>query len=149
MELRPNGQLVLIDFGTAREATRTYLAKLGAGHGITAIVSSGYTAPEQINGEACTLSDFFALGRTFVYLLTGRHPLTMYDAQFDVLNWRSHASHISPSLLNFIDDLMARFPSDRPANTQEILQRLEEIDRELTETSAQCSRLSLIKSWSV
>lgn len=89
---------------------------------------SGYTAPEQINGEACTLSDFFALGRTFVYLLTGRHPLTMYDAQFDVLNWRSHASHISPSLLDFIDELMARFPGDRPANTQEILQRLEEID---------------------
>lgn len=69
MKLKPNGQLVLIDFGTAREATRTYLAKLSAGHDITAIVSSGYTAPEQINGEACTLSNFFALGRTFVYLL--------------------------------------------------------------------------------
>ena len=132
--LRPDGQLVLIDFGTAREVTRTYLAKLGAGHGITAIVSSGYTAPEQMSGDAVTQSDFFALGRTFVFLLTGRHPNTMYDPQNDVLNWRNHTSGISPNLLNFIDELMARRISDRPANAQEILQRLEDIDRQQTET---------------
>jgi serine/threonine protein kinase len=127
-------ELVLIDFGTAREVTRTYLAKRSAGGGITAIVSSGYTAPEQANGNASTLSDFFALGRTFVFLLTGRHPMTMYDSQNDVLNWRSHTSNISPSLLNLIDQLMARNPSDRPPNTQAILQRLEAIDRQQTET---------------
>jgi len=75
--LRPNGQLVLIDFGTAREVTRTYLAKLGSGQGITAIVSSGYTPPEQANGEARVQSDFFALGRTFVFLLTGQYPNMM------------------------------------------------------------------------
>ena len=128
------GDLVLIDFGTAREVTRTYLAKLGAGNSITAIVSSGYTAPEQINGDAVAQSDFFALGRTFVFLLTGRHPNTMYDSQNDVLNWRSHTSGISPNLLNLIDDLMARKLSDRPANTQEILQRLEDIERTQTQT---------------
>ncbi len=128
--LRPNGQLVLIDFGTAREVTRTYLAKVGAGQGITAIVSAGYTAPEQANGEARAQSDFFALGRTFVFLLTGRYPSTMYDAQFDTLNWRNHTSGISPGLLNLIDWLMARDPNQRPANAQEILQRLEEFERE-------------------
>ena len=127
-------ELVLIDFGTAREVTRTYLAKRSAGYGITAIVSSGYTAPEQANGDAVAQSDFFALGRTFVFLLTGRHPMTMYDAQNDVLDWRKHTSNISPGLLNFIDELMARNPSDRPANAQEILHRLEEMDRDVTET---------------
>ncbi len=127
--LRPNGQLVLIDFGTAREVTRTYLAKLGAGHGITAIISSGYTAPEQAHGDAVTQSDFFALGRTFVFLLTGRHPNTMYDSQTDVLKWRSYTSGISPSLLNLVDQLMARNPRDRPASAQEILQRLEECEQ--------------------
>ncbi len=132
--LRPDGQLVLIDFGTAREVTRTYIAKRSAGHGITAIISSGYTAPEQARGDAMTQSDFFALGRTFVFLLTGRHPMTMYDAQNDVLNWRSHTSNISPGFLNVIDWLMARDPSQRPANAQEILQRLEEIDRQPTAT---------------
>jgi hypothetical protein len=37
-------------------------------------------------------------------------------------------------LLNLIDQLMARNPSDRPPNTQAILQRLEAIDRQQTET---------------
>jgi serine/threonine protein kinase len=132
--LRPNGQLVLIDFGTAREVTRTYLAKLGGGQGITAIVSAGYTAPEQANGEARAQSDFFALGRTFVFLLTGQYPNTMYDAQRDVLDWHKHTSGISPGLLNLIDWLMARNLNQRPANAQEILQRLEEIDRQPTAT---------------
>ncbi len=126
--LRPDGQLVLIDFGTAREVTRTYLAKLGAGQGITAIVSTGYTAPEQMNGEARAQSDFFALGRTFVFLLTGQHPNTMYDVRTDTLNWRNHATGISPGLLNLIDWLMARASNQRPANAQAILDRLAELE---------------------
>jgi hypothetical protein len=128
--LRPNGQLVLIDFGTAREVTRTYLAKLGSGQGITAIVSSGYTPPEQANGEARVQSDFFALGRTFVFLLTGQYPNTMYDARLDQVNWRSHTSGISPGLLNLVDWLMVRDPNQRPANAQAILDRLAELDRD-------------------
>ncbi|MBE9126516.1 serine/threonine protein kinase [Coleofasciculus sp. LEGE 07081] len=132
--LRPDGQLVLIDFGTAREVTRTYLAKLGAGQGITAIISSGYTAPEQMNGEAVKQSDFFALGRTFVFLLTGRQPMTMYDAQQDALNWRGYTTGIAPSLLNLIDELMARNPSDRPSDAREILQRLEEMEGDGAQT---------------
>lgn len=132
--LRPDGQLVLIDFGTAREMTRTYLAKKSAGQGVTAIISAGYTAPEQMNGDASPLSDFFSLGRTFVFLLTGRHPNTMYDSQNDVLRWRNHTSRISPGLLNLIDEMMARNPSDRPANSEEILQRLDDIERDLNQT---------------
>jgi serine/threonine protein kinase len=124
------GQLVLIDFGTAREVTRTYLAKLGSGQGITAIVSSGYTPPEQANGEARVQSDFFALGRTFVFLLTGQYPNTMYDARLDQLNWRSHTSGISPGLLNLVDWLMMRDPNQRPANAQAILDRLAELERQ-------------------
>lgn len=127
---RGGGQLVLIDFGTAREVTRTYLAKVGAGQGITAIVSAGYTAPEQANGEARAQSDFYALGRTCVFLLTGQYPNTMYDAQRDALDWHRHTSGISPGLLNLIDWLMVRDPNQRPANAQEILQRLDELDRE-------------------
>ncbi|OCR01371.1 hypothetical protein BCD67_23240 [Oscillatoriales cyanobacterium USR001] len=128
--LRPNGQLVLIDFGTAREATYTYLAKVGVGKQITAVVSAGYTPPEQANSQAVPQSDFFALGRTFVYLLTGQHPLKFYDAHNDVLRWRE-AANISPSLADFIDNLMARRPGDRPHNTQVLLQRIEELAQKL------------------
>ncbi len=128
--LRPNGQLVLIDFGTAREATYTYLAKVGVGKQITAVVSAGYTPPEQANSQAVPQSDFFALGRTFVYLLTGQHPLKFYDAHNDVFRWRQ-AANISPSLADFIDNLMARRPGDRPHNTQALLQRIEELAQKL------------------
>jgi serine/threonine protein kinase len=132
--LRPNGQLVLIDFGTAREVTKTYLAKRNAGYGITAIISSGYSAPEQINGNACVQSDFFALGRTFVFLLTEKHPNTMYDSQNDVLQWHNFTSGVSPKFLNLIDWLMARKPDNRPANAREILRHLEETESQLAET---------------
>ncbi len=132
--LKNDGHLVLIDFGTAREMTATYLVAIGAGNPITSIESRGYTAPEQINGQAVPQSDFFALGRTFVHLLTGRYPLTMYDAQNDILNWRSYASHIDPLLLDFIDYLMIREVNKRPGNTQILLQRIGEIESELSDT---------------
>jgi serine/threonine protein kinase len=134
--IRPDGQLVLIDFGTAREVTRTYLSKVSNGGGITAIMSSGYSALEQMNGQAVPQSDFFALGRTFVFLLTGYHPLDMYDAHTNVLHWRNHASHISPLVLNFIDWLMVREVGKRPANAEEILQRLHEIEMQLNASIA-------------
>jgi len=128
--LRGNGQLVLIDFGTAREATYTYLAKMDAGYKITGIVSAGYTPPEQENFQAVPQSDFFALRRTFVHLLTGQHPWKFYDANNHVLRWRQ-AANISPSLADFIDNLMAQKPGDRPHNTQVLLQRIEELEQQL------------------
>lgn len=118
-----DGDLVLIDFGTASEIT----------HATTPIMSSGYSAAEQMSGEAAPQSDFYALGRTFVFLLTGYHPWDMYDIQQNVLHWRSRATHISPLLLNLIDWLIAPEIDKRPSNAQEILQRLDEISQQPTE----------------
>ena len=128
--LQPNGQLVLIDFGTVREVTATYNIKQGLGN-ITGIASAGFTPPEQINFHAVPQSDFFALGRTFVFLLTGKAPShpAMYDALNDELVWRSHTSnYILPELLDFIDKLMMRTANQRPPNTTAILERLAEIN---------------------
>ncbi|MFM8007926.1 MAG: protein kinase domain-containing protein, partial [Dolichospermum sp.] len=97
--IRPDGQLVLIDFGTAREITKTYLVN---GGGITAISSSGYSPLEQMRGQAIPQSDFFALGRTFVFLLTGYQPGELYDHNLNILKWQHHANHISPLLLDLI-----------------------------------------------
>ncbi|MEH2320752.1 serine/threonine-protein kinase [Nostoc sp.] len=130
------GDLVLIDFGTATEMDRTYPDKLSNGDAMTALMSSGYSAPEQMNAQAVPQSDFFALGRTFVFLLTGYHPLDMYDMQHNFLHWQNHPIHISPLLLNLIDWLTVLDIEKRPANTQEILQRLEEIETQLTETTS-------------
>jgi serine/threonine protein kinase len=127
--LNAQGQLVLIDFGTAREVTTTYMSKQAIG-GVTRIDSAGYTPPEQMNFQAVPQSDFYALGRTFLYLLTGKIPTdpAIYDALNDELNWRSHAPSISPQLADFIDKLMMRSARQRPADTQDILNRLAEIE---------------------
>ncbi len=125
--IRSTGQLVLIDFGTARELTYTYLAEVGGGEGnVTKISSAGYTPPEQEKGHAVPQSDFYALGRTFVYLLTGKQATdqTIYEPLTDSCNWRQYAFHISQNLADFIDKLMAPTASARHKNTQEILDEL-------------------------
>ena len=126
--LRPSGQLVLIDFGTAREVTQTFIHKV-AGQQVTGIISAGYTPREQMNGKAVPQSDFFALGRTFVYLLTGKSPDDFpEDSRTGELIWRDNAAGISQKLLGFIDYLMAPFPGNRPKDTQEILQKIAEFE---------------------
>jgi formylglycine-generating enzyme required for sulfatase activity len=129
---QPNGKLALIDFGTAREMTGTYVAKQNIG-AITKISSAGFTPPEQENNRAVPQSDFFALGRTFLYLLTGKLPTDseIYDAYNDELKWRGFAKGISPLLADLIDELMVRQASQRPQSPEVILQRLAEIERQL------------------
>jgi serine/threonine protein kinase len=80
---------------------------------------------------AAPQSDFFALGRTFVYLLTAKEPTeaAIYDAFNDELNWRQYTSGISQELADLIDKMMARLPRERPANAEVILQRLQQINR--------------------
>ncbi|MEG4986471.1 serine/threonine-protein kinase [Microcoleus sp. BR0-C5] len=132
---KPNGQLVLIDFGTAREVSATYFAKVGQGQNVTGIVSPGYTPPEQTNGKAVPQSDFFALGRTFVYLLTGKPPTAFPEnPRTGRLMWRKGAPQVSDSVANVIDYLMAPFPGNRPQSPQMVLQCLEEINLDGGET---------------
>ncbi len=125
---KPNGQLVLIDFGTAREVSGTYIAKVEQGQNVTGIVSPGYTPPEQTNGKAVPQSDFFALGRTFIYLLTGKPP-TAYpeNPRTGKLLWRKGAPNLSDQFAGTIDFLMAPFPGNRPQTPQAILKCLEDI----------------------
>ena len=138
--LRPNGQLALIDFGAVRELTQTYLHQQHVTG--TVIGTPGYTPPEQMQGRAVPQSDFFALGRTFVQLLTGRHPLDLHeDPKTGKLIWRNSVPHISKSWSDFIDKLLGRSLFDfidelmepswkkRPKNTRVILKRLKKILR--------------------
>lgn len=128
--LRPNGQLVLIDFGAVRQITTT----IKVGNSNTRIISQGYSPPEQQNGYSVQQSDFFALGRTFIFLLTGKEPQDkdIYDPLTNKLNWQKYASHISQPLADLIDHLMAHTANQRPQNTEVILQRLHEIKTPLS-----------------
>jgi WD40 repeat protein len=124
--LRSTGQIVLVDFGAAREMTFTYLEQVSKTGGITRISSAGYTPPEQEKGQAVPQSDFYALGCTFIYLLTGSQPtdIGMYDYFNNELTWRKYAPNLSPAFADFIDRLVANRVCDRPQDTQEILDML-------------------------
>lgn len=131
--LKPDGQLVLIDFGAV-------------GIGSTIIASAEYTPPEQTKGATVLQSDFFAVGRTFVYLLTGKHPHELPKSlKTEQLIWRGESAKISEELANLIDDLMAASPENRPQNTQEILQRLQAINyRNLVTLSVSTTTISKV-----
>jgi serine/threonine protein kinase len=123
--LRSSGQLVLVDFGAAREMTQTYIANLGDS-GITTVSSAGYTPPEQEQGQAVPQSDFYALGRTLIYLMTAKLPNNpaIYSPRTNVFTWRPLAPQISTALADLVDDLIAPAAANRPQTTAEILERL-------------------------
>ncbi|MCG5060120.1 MAG: protein kinase [Limnoraphis sp. WC205] len=135
--LRPNGQLTAVDFGT-----------VGIGDwGSTQVGSLGYAAPEQLVGEAVLQSDFFALGRTFVHLLTGQSPMNFpSDQKTGKIQWRNQADHICFVLANWIDQLMQPSPKHRPKNTRLLMQSLQDIREKITHSQPyQSKRLEKIK----
>jgi serine/threonine protein kinase len=157
--LRATGQLVLVDFGAAREMSQTYLAQVGS-LGVTTISSTGYTPPEQEQGQAVPQSDFYALGRTIIYLLTGRSPTdpALYDPLLNAFNWRSAAPHISSEFADLLDSLIASRVIDRPRTAQEILDRLHRLSLNqwvahgdsqtlLTETTLPKNEETQVSSW--
>lgn len=122
--LKPDGKLALIDFGTVRDISNTYLVKIQK-ENITTTMSGGYTPPEQIDGKALPQSDFYALGRTFVHLLTGKSPIELStNPKTGRLIWRNQVSRIPSLFADFIDEMMAPLPADRPSNASQILQSL-------------------------
>jgi serine/threonine protein kinase len=131
--IKPDGKLALIDFGAAKDldglsnetqtATSTENTKTA-----TSIYSITYAPQEQIVGQALKQSDFFALGRTFIYLLTGKEPndKAMYNALENKVNWRNFAdSDITDSLAEVIDQMTEMAASNRPRNVEEILAKLD------------------------
>jgi WD40 repeat protein len=126
--LRPSGQLVLVDFGAAREMTQTYMANLGDS-GITTVSSAGYTPPEQEQGQAVPQSDFYALGRTLIYLMTAKLPndATIYNSRTNAFMWRPLAPQISAPLADLVDSLIAPAAAHRPQSTAMILEHLAQV----------------------
>ncbi|NEQ99113.1 MAG: CHASE2 domain-containing protein [Cyanothece sp. SIO2G6] len=136
--LRPDGQLVLIDFGAVREVTETFLEKQADDITRTHLYSRGYTPMEQMHGKAVPESDFFALGRTFVHLLTGANPLDFStDPETGKLLWQTSVPHISVALADLIDQLMAPFPAKRPRSPQAIASMIETVRSQLAQPPIQ------------
>jgi serine/threonine protein kinase len=68
--VRPNGTLVLTDFGIARREAATQLTAVGSVLG-----TASYISPEQASGHGATpVSDIYALGVVAYQCLAGRRP---------------------------------------------------------------------------
>jgi serine/threonine protein kinase len=126
--LQPNGELALIDFGIAKKLGATHSEKY-KNNAVTKMHSSGYAPNEQSAGRGSHQSDFFALGRTFVHLLTGQNPDDLASpyksANTDEdWNWRLHTKELSSNLADFIDYLMHSTPAKRPKDSQELVDKV-------------------------
>ena len=67
--IRPDGSPALVDFGAVRNVFRS-----ADESGSTVVGSYGYAPYEQFMGQASPASDLYALGATFLHLITGRAP---------------------------------------------------------------------------
>ena len=130
--VKPNGQLVLIDFGGVKKITDTYWAKLVEDMEATRLCTDGYTPEEQKKGKPLKQSDFFALGCTLVYLLTGISPWQLDKDDNYLLIWREHAPTAGDNLADLIDKMIAPLPTERPQNTEVILKYLEFLEKDLS-----------------
>ncbi|MBS5522001.1 MAG: serine/threonine protein kinase [Clostridiales bacterium] len=68
--LKPDGEICVVDFGTAR------IFKTGNTEDTTCLGTPGYAAPEQYggNGQTRPQTDIYNLGATLHHLITGRNP---------------------------------------------------------------------------
>ena len=76
--VRPGGELVLVDFGTARRlsGSRTF--------GATLVGTFGYMPTEQLGGTVDATSDLYALGATLLHAATGKPPAELLAADFSL-----------------------------------------------------------------
>jgi serine/threonine protein kinase len=121
--LKPDGNLVLIDLGAVCDVTHNALEGK-EGQQLTRLGTAFYAAPEQLqDGIVNNTTDFYALGRTFIHLMTGKDPSS---------NWRSNLpNRISYRLANLLDMLTKQKPEERYQNVEQIKRELEQIKREL------------------
>ncbi|NMF63561.1 serine/threonine-protein kinase [Brasilonema octagenarum] len=115
-----NGNLVIVDFGAAKEATYTALNRTG-----TSIGSPEYVAPEQIRGKAIFASDIYSLGVTCVHLLTQRSPFDLYDINNDAWIWQQYlTSPVSNELSRILDKMLQSIPVRRYQTVDQVLKDL-------------------------
>jgi serine/threonine protein kinase len=72
------GQIYLVDFGSVQTV-------LNQESGTRTVVGTyGYMPPEQFGDRATPASDFYSLGATLIYLVTGTHPTDLPQKDFRI-----------------------------------------------------------------
>ena len=114
-------ELALVDFGAAKYATVTTLAKTG-----TTIGSPGYAAPEQTFGKAVFASDIYSLAVTCIHLLTEVSPFDLYDAIESGFVWRDYLvdNPVGEELGGILDKMVESAVRQRYQSAEEVMQAL-------------------------
>lgn len=120
----PDGKLVLVDFGVAKQGTATALAQPGTTAG-----TQGYAPMEQLRGgQAYPASDIYSLGVTCIQLLTKKPPDELYDSLRGQWIWREQlakqAAKVSPQLEQILDKMLQESVKLRYQTAAEVLQDL-------------------------
>ena len=118
-----DNRIFLIDLGAVRLINQNIDEQT-----TTTIGSFPYMAPEQYKGKADFKSDFYALGRTFVHLLTNKNPSQIEQDTQEKSLWRAESTPVSDQFATLIDSLLERKPDKRPKNTTDILKRIQVIE---------------------
>jgi serine/threonine protein kinase len=123
--MRPDGRVVLIDFGLAKHVDGTaMLTNAGEVRG-----SPFYISPEQAAGEAVDQrSDLYSLGVMLYEMLTGKRPFTGSSVIAIIEAHRSEPiPALPPELSRFqwlIEGLLAKHPNERFPSASAALARL-------------------------
>ena len=116
--LKPNGDVVLIDFGIAREY------KTHSNEDTVCLGTQGYAAPEQFGGLGQTdaRTDIYCLGATLYHLLTGHNPSEPPYEMYPIRHWNEK---LSSGFEYIIQKCTQRNPKDRYQNCEELRYALE------------------------
>ncbi|GAB3451780.1 hypothetical protein GCM10027570_29090 [Streptomonospora sediminis] len=112
--LRPDGGVVLCDFGIAALSGTESLTETGA-----VVGSLGYIAPERLSGQTSgPPSDLFSLGVTLCVLLSGRTPFARPEPAGTLHAVAAEEPDIPPEagpLRPLLEALLRKNPADRPS----------------------------------
>lgn len=116
--LKPDGNVTLIDFGTAR------VFKSDRVEDTTCLGTQGYAAPEQFGGRGQTdaRTDIYCLGATMYHLVTGHNPAKPPYEMYPIRQW-------NPALSSGLEEIILKCtrknPDDRYQNCSELMYALE------------------------
>ncbi len=116
--LKPDGNITVFDFGTAREY------KSGNLEDTTCLGTKGYAAPEQYGGRGQTdaRTDIYCLGATLYHLLTGHNPSQPPYEMRPIRQWNPN---LSSGLERIILKCTAANPNDRYQTCAELMYALD------------------------
>ncbi|MDF5712150.1 MAG: protein kinase [Nostoc sp. S4] len=123
---RPDGKVVLIDFGAVKQISTQIIKPLGQKNITVAVGTPGYMPSEQTSGNPDIRSDIYAVGMVAIQALTGILPEQLPKDANNEIVWRDRAE-ISQELASILDRMVRYDFRQRYESAERVLQVLEKL----------------------